>query len=111
MLFNSASPFPLMPPAASTCVARWLHQYRPHQSASHLRRHANFEEYLVPVNADVPDIQVISVGIPDMQASTLGNKGIGEIGVVGVAPAIGNTGATQRESEFEACRAHWEKLV
>ncbi|CVI24535.1 putative xanthine dehydrogenase (YagR-like), molybdenum binding subunit [Agrobacterium fabacearum CFBP 5771] len=51
---------------------------------------ANFADYAVPVNADVPDIKVISVGIPDMQATALGGKGVGEIGVVGVAPAIGN---------------------
>ncbi|MEC3888745.1 xanthine dehydrogenase family protein molybdopterin-binding subunit [Xanthomonas campestris] len=51
---------------------------------------ANFADYAVPVNADVPEIQVISVGIPDLQASRLGGKGVGEIGVVGVAPAIGN---------------------
>lgn len=51
---------------------------------------ANFADYAVPVNADVPDIQVISVGIPDLQASALGGKGVGEIGVVGVAAAIAN---------------------
>lgn len=51
---------------------------------------ANFADYAVPVNADVPDIEVISVGIPDFQASTLGGKGVGEIGVVGVAAAIAN---------------------
>jgi len=51
---------------------------------------ANFADYAIPVNADVPDVQVISVGIPDMQATALGGKGVGEIGVVGVAPAIGN---------------------
>lgn len=51
---------------------------------------ANFADYAVPVNADVPEIQVISVGVPDLQASALGGKGVGEIGVVGVAPAIGN---------------------
>jgi xanthine dehydrogenase YagR molybdenum-binding subunit len=51
---------------------------------------ANFADYAVPVNADVPEIQVISVGIPDLQASALGGKGVGEIGVVGVAAAIGN---------------------
>lgn len=44
----------------------------------------------MPVNADVPEIQVISVGIPDLQVTALGGKGVGEIGVVGVAPAIGN---------------------
>ena len=51
---------------------------------------ANFADYAIPVNADVPDVQVISVGIPDMKATALGGKGVGEIGVVGVAPAIGN---------------------
>jgi xanthine dehydrogenase YagR molybdenum-binding subunit len=51
---------------------------------------ANFADYAVAVNADVPEMQVISVGIPDMQATALGGKGVGEIGVVGVAPAIGN---------------------
>ena len=51
---------------------------------------ANFADYAVPVNADVPEIEVISVGIPDMQASALGGKGVGEIGVVGVAAAIAN---------------------
>lgn len=51
---------------------------------------ANFADYAVPVNADVPEIKVISVGIPDLQATVLGGKGVGEIGVVGVAPAIGN---------------------
>jgi xanthine dehydrogenase YagR molybdenum-binding subunit len=51
---------------------------------------ANFADYAVPVNADVPDITALSVGIPDFQASALGGKGVGEIGVVGVAAAIGN---------------------
>jgi xanthine dehydrogenase YagR molybdenum-binding subunit len=51
---------------------------------------ANFADYAVPVNADVPEVRVISVGIPDLQATALGGKGVGEIGVVGVAPAIGN---------------------
>jgi xanthine dehydrogenase YagR molybdenum-binding subunit len=51
---------------------------------------ANFADYVVPVNADVPEVRVISVGIPDLQATALGGKGVGEIGVVGVAPAIGN---------------------
>ena len=51
---------------------------------------ANFADYAVPVNADVPEMQAISVGIPDMKATALGGKGVGEIGVVGVAPAIGN---------------------
>ena len=50
----------------------------------------NFAEYMVPVNADIPDIEVISVGEPDRHASALGGKSVGEIGVVGVAAAIAN---------------------
>jgi xanthine dehydrogenase YagR molybdenum-binding subunit len=50
----------------------------------------NMGDYLVPTNADIPHIQVISVGIPDHDASVLGGKGVGEVGIVGVAPAIAN---------------------
>jgi xanthine dehydrogenase YagR molybdenum-binding subunit len=50
----------------------------------------NFAEYHVPVNADVRDIDVIFVEEPDEIVNPLGAKGIGEIGVVGVAAAIAN---------------------
>jgi xanthine dehydrogenase YagR molybdenum-binding subunit len=50
----------------------------------------NVGDYLVPTNSDIPDIQVISVGVPDLEASALGGKGVGEVGIVGVAPAIAN---------------------
>jgi xanthine dehydrogenase YagR molybdenum-binding subunit len=50
---------------------------------------ANFAEYHVPVNADVHDIQVIFVDEPD-DSNPLGIKGVGEIGIVGVAAAIAN---------------------
>ncbi|MCC2611726.1 xanthine dehydrogenase family protein molybdopterin-binding subunit [Neorhizobium sp. Rsf11] len=51
---------------------------------------SNVGDYLVPTNSDIPDIQVISVGVPDFSASALGGKGVGEVGIVGVAPAIAN---------------------
>ncbi|RWA58563.1 MAG: xanthine dehydrogenase family protein molybdopterin-binding subunit [Mesorhizobium sp.] len=59
------------------------------------RRHGrivngNFADYMLPTNADIPDIQTISVGIPDPHSSALGGKGVGELGIVGVAPAIAN---------------------
>jgi len=50
----------------------------------------NLGEYLVPTNADIPEIEVISVGEPDYRASPMGGKPVGEIGIVGVAPAICN---------------------
>jgi xanthine dehydrogenase YagR molybdenum-binding subunit len=50
---------------------------------------ANMAEYLVPVNADVQDIKVIFVDEPD-DSNPLGIKGLGEVGIVGVAAAIAN---------------------
>ncbi len=51
---------------------------------------ANIAEYHVPVNADVHDIEVIFVDEPDDTINPLGIKGLGEIGIVGVAAAIAN---------------------
>jgi CO/xanthine dehydrogenase Mo-binding subunit len=50
---------------------------------------ATFGDYLIPVNADVPDIEVTFVGGPDRMTPT-GTKGIGEIGLAGIAPAVAN---------------------
>jgi len=50
----------------------------------------NIAEYHVPVNADVRDIKVIFVDEPDDIINPLGIKGVGEIGIVGVAAAIAN---------------------
>lgn len=50
---------------------------------------ANIAEYHVPVNADVGEIKVIFADEPD-DSNPLGVKGLGEIGIVGVAAAIAN---------------------
>ena len=50
----------------------------------------NFAEYHVPVNADVHDIDVIFVDEREVNLNPLGVKGVGEIGIVGTAAAIGN---------------------
>jgi CO/xanthine dehydrogenase Mo-binding subunit len=50
---------------------------------------ATLSDYLVAVNADVPDIDVVFVGEPD-PSNPIGAKGIGEVGLVGVAAAIAN---------------------
>jgi len=63
---------------------------------THLDRHlgaftnVNLAENLVPVNADVQSIDVILVPEDDPHVNPIGAKGIGEIGIVGVAPAIAN---------------------
>jgi len=50
----------------------------------------NIAEYLIPVNADVAEIDVILVPEHDSEVNPLGIKGIGEIGIVGVNAAIAN---------------------
>jgi xanthine dehydrogenase YagR molybdenum-binding subunit len=50
---------------------------------------ATFGDYLIPVNADVPDLDVVFVGEPD-KFNPIGSKGLGEIGIVGVSAAIAN---------------------
>jgi xanthine dehydrogenase YagR molybdenum-binding subunit len=47
-------------------------------------------EYHVPVSADVQDIEVLFVEEKDEIVNPLGAKGLGEIGIVGVAAAIAN---------------------
>jgi xanthine dehydrogenase YagR molybdenum-binding subunit len=50
----------------------------------------NFADYAIPVNADVPEIEVELLNHPDPVINTLGCRGIGEIGITGVAAAIAN---------------------
>jgi xanthine dehydrogenase YagR molybdenum-binding subunit len=50
----------------------------------------NFGEYHVPVNADIYDIDVIFVSEHEDKLNPMGIKGLGEIGIVGTAAAIGN---------------------
>ena len=51
---------------------------------------SNFGEYHIPANADVPAIDVTCLDIPDTNLNPLGARGIGEIGITGVAAAINN---------------------
>ena len=50
----------------------------------------NLAEYHIPVNADIPDMQIEFVPETDPYINALGVKGIGEIGIVGVAAAVAN---------------------
>ena len=51
---------------------------------------SNISEYVLPVNLDVPAIQAIIVEAEDMATTPLGLKGVGELPMVGMAPAIAN---------------------
>jgi xanthine dehydrogenase YagR molybdenum-binding subunit len=66
---------------------------------------ADLAEYHVPVNADVPAIEVIFVDEEDKLVNPLGIKGIGEIGITGIVASLGNaiynaTGVRVRDIPF-----------
>jgi xanthine dehydrogenase YagR molybdenum-binding subunit len=50
----------------------------------------NLADYLVPVNADVPDVQVIMLSERDDQVNPAGVKGLGELANVGTNAAVCN---------------------
>ncbi|MEO8073227.1 MAG: xanthine dehydrogenase family protein molybdopterin-binding subunit [Acidobacteriota bacterium] len=49
-----------------------------------------FADYHIPSNLDVPDMQTIFINEEDKFVNKLGVKGIGEVGIVGVAASIVN---------------------
>jgi xanthine dehydrogenase YagR molybdenum-binding subunit len=50
----------------------------------------NYAEYVVPVHADQPEIEVILLDHPDYALNEFGVRGIGEIGTTGLAAAVAN---------------------
>jgi xanthine dehydrogenase YagR molybdenum-binding subunit len=51
---------------------------------------SNLADYLVAVNADAPQIELTFLDYPDTKLNALGARGVGEIGLAGVAAAITN---------------------
>jgi xanthine dehydrogenase YagR molybdenum-binding subunit len=73
---------------------------------------ANFAEYAVPVHADTPPVmEVIFVDEHDPHVNPLGVKGLGEIAMVGVAPAITNAIFHATGKRIRALPATPDKLL
>ena len=51
---------------------------------------ADLEEYKIPTVADVPPTEHAEVNLPDLNANPTGAKGLGELPLIPVAPAIAN---------------------
>jgi xanthine dehydrogenase YagR molybdenum-binding subunit len=71
-------------------VAMALHEQTLIDPRSGRYLNADLSEYLVPVNADIGEIDVVLVDEQDEHVDSIGVKGIGEIGTTGVAAAIAN---------------------
>jgi xanthine dehydrogenase YagR molybdenum-binding subunit len=61
--------------------------YDPHSGAP---INDNLADYVVAVNEDTPDIDVTFLDYPDYELNALGARGVGEIGLAGIAAAITN---------------------
>jgi xanthine dehydrogenase YagR molybdenum-binding subunit len=73
----------------------WGQSFALHEEAITDRRsgrimNANLAEYHIPVNADVPQLDVLTVEEHDPHVNALGIKGVGEIGITGSAGAVAN---------------------
>ena len=64
----------------------------------------NLAEYHIPVNADIPEVEVIFVEEHDEVVNELGSKGVGEIGIVGVAAAVANAIYNATGRRVRTCR-------
>jgi xanthine dehydrogenase YagR molybdenum-binding subunit len=71
----------------------------------------NLAEYLIPVNADVPDIEIIMVPEADKHVNALGIKGIGEIGIVGMNAAVANAVFNATGKRIRSLPIRPEKLL
>ena len=60
-----------------------IHEHRTGQPIN-----GSFADYLVATCADLPDLDVTFLDYPDLIVNEYGARGIGEIGLAGVAPAI-----------------------
>ncbi|PTQ96535.1 molybdopterin-binding aldehyde dehydrogenase-like protein [Mucilaginibacter yixingensis] len=78
-------------------------QYDPNNGCIVMRDTA---QYLVPAHADIPEIEVLFIGKPDPCILPLGARGIGAIGVTGMAAAIMNVIYNVTGKRVRACRSH-----
>ena len=62
-------------------------QYDPNLGRPVIRDLSN---YLVPVNADMPEFEIEFINKPDTIISPIGARGIGEIGITGITAAVAN---------------------
>jgi xanthine dehydrogenase YagR molybdenum-binding subunit len=61
---------------------------------------SNLADYILAVNADVPKLDVLFLDYPDLHLNEFGARGIGEIGLAGIAAAI--TGAIHHATGYRA---------
>jgi xanthine dehydrogenase YagR molybdenum-binding subunit len=71
----------------------------------------NLSEYHIPVHADIHELDVIFVEEKDTIVNALGAKGVGEIGLVGMPPAIANAIFHATGKRINSFPIHFESLM
>jgi xanthine dehydrogenase YagR molybdenum-binding subunit len=71
-------------------VGAALHEEAVVDSRSGAFVNRDLAEYLVPVHADIPDVEAVLLDGVDDKANALGAKGIGELGICGAGAAVAN---------------------
>src|SRR4029077_17535542 len=67
----------------------------------------NLADYLMPVNADAPSVEVIMLSEQDDRINPAGVKGLGELGNVGPMPPFAMRSSTPPASVSASCRCGW----
>jgi xanthine dehydrogenase YagR molybdenum-binding subunit len=71
----------------------------------------NLAEYHIPVHADIHELDVIFVEEKDDIVNELGSKGIGEIGLVAMPPAIANAIYHATGKRINQLPIHFDQLL
>jgi xanthine dehydrogenase YagR molybdenum-binding subunit len=67
---------------------------------------ANLADYHIPVNADIEEIDVSAIDIPDYRLDSMGARGVGEIGITGTAAAVANAIFHAKTPSGRPCALH-----
>jgi xanthine dehydrogenase YagR molybdenum-binding subunit len=94
-----------------TGIGMALFEATQYDSRNGLPVNNDYAEYVVPVHADQPDIDVILLDYPDYQLSEFGARGIGEIGVTGLAAAVANAVYHATGKRIRSLPITLEKLI
>jgi xanthine dehydrogenase YagR molybdenum-binding subunit len=71
----------------------------------------NLADYLVPVNADIEQVEIILVPEEDDKVNPAGVKGLGELGNVGTAAAVANAVFHATGKRIRQLPIRMEKLI
>ena len=71
----------------------------------------NLAEYHIPVHADIGELDVVFVKEEDKIVNELGSKGLGEIGIVAMAPAISNAIFNATGKRLRNLPMHFDELL